>query len=355
MWRATGSQFRKHLMTGVSYMMPFVIAGGIMMAIGISVKDFKQEWIMWISSVLMRIGMAGFKLMIPVFAAYIGYSIADRPAIAPSAIAAWIGNEIGAGFLGAIFAGFLGGHVVKQLKKVDIPKELRSAKAIVLVPVLSTFITTMIMVLWVGGPISNLSAKLSEYLTILEGENMILLAILLGLMIAFDLGGPINKTAYAFVIMAISEGLYHIAGISSVAVCVPSIGVGIAVFTMPSKYNEAEKTAGKAALLMGLVGITEGAIPFAVSSPLKTIPIMMVGTAVGAVSAALLNVKSMAAWGGPLVLPAVTGSMAFLFSILLGSGVVAFLMNMFWRRRLDINADLKTNIQMDVIEIDLND
>ena len=320
---------RQHLMTGVSHMIPFVVAGGILLAASVMLygEGAVPEEGTWLHD-LFFIGVAGFQLMVPILAAYIGYSIADRSALAPSAIAAFIGaNMYNTGFFGAIFAGLLGGIVVFYLKKIKVPAFARSVMPIFIIPIIGTFITAGAIVWGIGEPIGAMTASLTEFLKGMQGSSIALLAVIMGLMIAFDMGGPVNKVAYAFVILCVGEGLYDVAGISSVAVAVPSVGMGLATFLGKKLYDDSEREAGRASILMGTMGITEGAIPFAAADPLRVLPSIMIGTACGAATAAVLGVKSYAAWGGLIVLPVVEGRFSFIIALAVGSVVTAVLVN----------------------------
>ncbi|MCT4605455.1 MAG: PTS fructose transporter subunit EIIC [Marinisporobacter sp.] len=320
---------RQHLMTGVSYMIPFVVAGGILLALSVVLygQGAVPEEGTWLHE-LFFIGVRGFQLMIPILAGFIAFSIAERPAIAPAAIAAYVGNEMGAGFFGAVIAGLLGGIIVYYLKKIKVPAVFRSVMPIFVIPIIGTFITAGLMQWVIGAPIATITKTLTAWLQGMQSGSIVILAIIMGLMNAFDMGGPVNKVAYAFTIMAVSEGLYKIAAINAVGVCAPPIGMGIATFLAPKKYTESEKEAGRASILMGLVGITEGAIPFAAADPLRVIPSLMIGAAAGCASAALLGAENMVAWGGLIVLPAVTGKIQYIISIIIGSAVTALLVNL---------------------------
>ena len=345
---------RKHLMTGISYMIPFVVSGGLMIAFAIIADNSGNAILQRYSKELMSYGGYAFKLMIPFFAAYIAYSIGDRPAIAPAAIAAFIGEDMKAGFLGALLIGLLTGYFVKTLNRVKVSEHLRSLKGIILIPLVATLFASITMRYLIGKPIVETTEYMTKHLQMLSNTHIIGLAALMGLMIAIDLGGPINKAAYAFTILAISEGLYHISGISTVGVCIPSIGVGLAVLTSPRKYTETEKTAGKASLIMGLVGVTEGAIPFAVARPLTNIPILIIGTVIGTVLAGLFKVKSMVAWGGPVALPAVTNIFGFLISVSAGSMFIALCLNIFWKQDT-IKGQVENEYDIEKIELDLDE
>lgn len=326
---------RQHLMTGVSHMIPFVVAGGILLAASVMLngegavpKDGTAL------NDLFFIGVAGFTLMVPILAAYIGYSIADRAALAPCGIAAFIGaNMYNTGFFGAIFAGLLGGIIVFYLKKIKVPAFARSVMPIFVIPIIGTFITAGAIVWGIGEPIGAATAGLTEFLKGMQDSSIVVLAIIMGCMIAFDMGGPVNKVAYAFVILCVGEGLYDVAGISSVAVAVPSVGMGLATFLSKKLYDASEKEAGRASLLMGTMGITEGAIPFAASDPLRVIPSVMFGTVVGSVTAAVLGVKSYAAWGGLIVLPVIDGRLSFIFALFIGGLATALMVNLLKSRR----------------------
>jgi fructose-specific PTS system IIC-like component len=316
---------RRHLMTGVSYMIPFVVSGGILLAVSVMLYGKGAVPDAGALKDLFEIGVAGFTLMVPILAAYIGFSIADRSALAPAAIAGWIGAKAGAGFFGGIIAGLLAGIVVHYLKKIKVPQVMRSVMPIFVIPVIGTFIVAGAMTWVFAAPIGELTASLTHWLRGMQSGSIVTLAIIMGLMIAFDMGGPVNKVAYAFVVLCVGEHIYNVAGISSVAVAVPSVGMGVATFIGRKFFSREEVEAGKASFLMGMVGITEGAIPFAAADPLRVIPSIMIGTACGAVTAAVLGVKSYAAWAGLIVLPVVEGRLSFVLALAVGSVVSALL------------------------------
>lgn len=319
---------RKHLMTGVSYMIPFVVAGGIILAASVMLSGKGAVPDTKFLKDLFDIGVVGFTLMVPILAAYIGFSIADRPALAPAAIAGMVGAKMGAGFFGGIIAGLLAGIVVFYLKKIKVPSVFRSVMPIFVIPIIGTLICAGLMMWVLGAPIASLTSSLTEWLRGFQSGSIVVLATIMGLMIAFDMGGPVNKVAYAFAVLCVGEHIYNVAGISAVAVAVPSVGMGLASLLGGGRlYNHEEREAGKASLLMGCVGITEGAIPFAAADPLRVIPSIMFGTACGAVTAALLGVECYAAWGGLIVLPVVNGKMGFVIALAVGSVVTALCVN----------------------------
>ncbi len=200
---------RQHLMTGVSHMIPFVVAGGILLAVSVmlygkgAVPDAATDPNL---KKLFDIGVAGLTLMVPFLAAYIGYSIAERSALAPCAIGAWVGNSFGAGFFGALIAGLIGGIVVHYLKKIPVHKVLRSVMPIFVIPIVGTFITAGIMMWGLGEPIGALTSSLTQWLQGMQQGSIVLLAVIMGLMLAFDMGGPVNKVAYAFMLICVAQG-----------------------------------------------------------------------------------------------------------------------------------------------------
>lgn len=321
---------RQHLMTGVSHMIPFVVAGGILLAVSVmlygkgAVPDAATSANL---KKLFDIGVAGLTLMVPFLAAYIGYSIADRSALAPCAIGAWVGNSFGAGFFGALIAGLLGGIIVFYIKKIPVPKVLRSVMPIFVIPIIGTLLTAGIMMWGLGAPVGALTHHLTVGLQGMQQGSIVLLAIIMGLMIAFDMGGPVNKVAYAFMLICVAQGIYTIVAIAAVAIATPPVGLGLATLIGRKYYTTEEREAGKAAIIMGCVGITEGAIPFAAADPLRVIPSIMLGTACSAVTVALLGVKCYAGWGGLIVLPVIDGKLGFIFALLVGAVVTAVCVN----------------------------
>ncbi|MGI0117226.1 PTS fructose transporter subunit EIIC [Zooshikella sp. RANM57] len=326
---------RQHLMTGVSHMIPFVVAGGILLAasVMISGEGAVPKEGSWLHD-LFFIGVAGFKLMVPMLAAYIGYSIADRSALAPSAIAAYIGADMyNTGFFGAIFAGLLGGIVVFYLKKIKVPAFARSIMPIFVIPIIGTLITAGAIVWGIGEPIGAGTTAMTDFLKGMQNESIVILAVIMGLMIAFDMGGPVNKVAYAFMVLCVGEGINTVVGFTAVAIAVPPIGMGLATFFNKKLYAPSEQEAGRASILMGTMGITEGAIPFAAADPIRVLPSIMTGSALGAATAAILGTQSYAAWGGLIVLPVVEGRLSFVIALMVGSVVTALMVNFLKARR----------------------
>lgn len=343
---------RQHLMTGVSYMIPFVVAGGVLLALsvllyGSAAVPPEGTWL----NQLFNIGAAGLGLMVPILAGFIAFSMADRPGIAPGAIGGYLANQIGAGFLGGIIAGLLAGIVVFYLKKIKVPSIMRSVMPIFVIPLVGTFIVGGLMVWVIGTPVAGIMTGMKTWLEGLGTGNLVLLGVILGAMIAFDMGGPINKVAYGFGAamvgtidpttgMASPIALKIMAAIG-VAICTPPIGMGVATLLAPRKYTSEEKEAGKAGILMGLIGITEGAIPFAAADPIRVIPSIIAGSAAGSVTAMLLGAGNPAPWGGWIVLPVASGKFGYIIATLVGVAVTAILVNVLKKPAKEVVKDDK--------------
>lgn len=196
--------------------------------------------------------------MVPFLAAYIGYSIAERSALAPCAIGARVGNSFGAGFFGALIAGIIGGIVVHYLKKIPVHKVLRSVMPIFIIPIVGTPITAGIMMWGLGEPVGALTNSLTQWLQGMQQGSIVMLAVIMGLMLAFDMGGPVNKVAYAFMLICVAQGVYTVVAIAAVGICIPPLGMGLATLIGRKNFSAEERETGKAALVMGCVGVTEG-------------------------------------------------------------------------------------------------
>ncbi|MBM7587674.1 PTS system fructose-specific IIC component [Bacillus pakistanensis] len=332
----------RHLMNGVSYMIPFIVVGGLLIAIALTIGGEKTPGGIKIPDdsfwkTIEMLGGASFTFMVPILSGFIAYSIADRPGLAPGMIGGYIaadgsfyGSEAGAGFLGGIIAGFLAGYVALAIKKVKVPKVVQPIMPIIIIPVISSLIVGLAFVLIIGAPVAQVFESLTGWLAGMQGSSSILLAVILGAMISFDMGGPVNKVAFLFGSAMIGEGNYEIMGPIAAAICIPPIGMGLATFLNKRKYQPAEKETGKASFTMGLFGITEGAIPFAAQDPLRVIPSIMAGSITGSVIAMIGNVGDRVAHGGPIVaaLGAVDNVLMFFVAIIAGSIVTALLVNL---------------------------
>lgn len=325
----------RHLMNGVSYMVPFIVVGGLLVAIALTLGGVKTPGGLVVPDdsiwkTILDIGSAAFTFMVPILAGFIAMSIADRPGLAPGMVGGFIaangsfyGSEAGAGFIGGIIAGFLAGYVALAIKKMKVPKAIKPIMPIIIIPILTSLIVGLIFVFVIGSPIAQLFEVLTGWLAGMQGTSSILLALILGAMISFDMGGPVNKVAFLFGSAMIGEGNYEIMGPIAAAICIPPIGMGLAAMISKRKFEPAEREAGKASFTMGLFGITEGAIPFAAQDPLRVIPSIMVGSMVGSVIAMLGHVGDRVAHGGPIVavLGAVDNVLMFFVAVIAGSAV----------------------------------
>ncbi|HEY6251977.1 MAG TPA: PTS fructose transporter subunit IIC [Candidatus Angelobacter sp.] len=324
-------KLRQHLLTGVSYAIPFIACGGILIAIAIALApmtpkgpDFSQAPKL---KLILDIGTASFSLMLSVLAGYISYSIASKPGLVPGFIGGYLSGEVKAGFLGAILAGLLAGYVVDLIKKIPVSKYLRPVMPILVIPVLSSAIIGVVMLKVLGVPIQHLMTSADAWLKTMNTGNSIVLGLILGAMIAFDMGGPINKTAFFFGAGMLSQGSTRIMGACAAAICTPPLGLGLATLLRRKLWSEEDREAGLAGLAMGMIGITEGAIPFAAADPVRVIPCIMLGSMVASVIAMMGEVGDRAPHGGPIVLPVVEHRLVYVVAIIAGTLVTALSIN----------------------------
>lgn len=321
-------KLRQHLLTGVSYAIPFIACGGILIAIAIAFAPMTPKGPDFSNfprlKLILDIGAASFSLMLSVLAGYISYSIAGRPGLVPGFIGGYLSVQVKAGFLGAILAGLLAGYIVELIKKIPVSKYLRPIMPILVIPILSSVIIGVIMLQFLGAPIAHLMTSATAMLRSMSTGNSILLGMVLGAMIAFDMGGPINKTAFFFGAAMISEGDFHVMGACAAAICTPPLGLGLATLVRKQLWSVEEQEAGLAGLAMGMIGITEGAIPFAAADPVRIIPCIVIGSMVASVIAMLGGVGDHAPHGGPIVLFAVDHRIQYIIAILVGTLVTAF-------------------------------
>jgi len=324
-------RIREYLMTGVSYMIPIVVIGGVLIAFSIALSGVQSGKVAVFTNPVLKsmmdIGTASFSMMVPVLAGFIAFGIADRPGLAPGLVGGVLANQLKAGFLGGIIAGFIAGYVARWIKSWRVPKNLRPIMPIFVIPLLSALIVGFLMIYILGNPISSAMTAMTNWLKSMSTGNAVILAMIMGAMIAFDMGGPVNKVAFLFAAAMIGEGVYTIMGPVAVAICIPPLGMGVATLLAPNKYTKAEKEAGYGALAMGMIGITEGAIPFAAADPLRVIPSIMVGSSIGAAIAAIGKVGDHAPHGGPIVLPVVDNKIMFIVAVLIGIAVTALMVN----------------------------
>ena len=331
---ATRTGVYKHLMTGVSYMLPFVVAGGLLIAIsfalgGINVYDDAHKGTLgW---TLFQIGAkSGFALMVPILAGFIAYSIADRPGIAPGMIGGMIAGAIGSGFLGGIAAGFLAGYIVKFLSdNIPLPRTLAGLKPVLVLPLLGTVIVGLLMYYVIGEPVAAALAAITQWLKGMQGANAAFLGLLLGAMMAFDMGGPVNKSAYAFatgLITSQTDPIYGPMAAVMAAGMTPPLGLALAALLFKNRFSLDEREAAGATAALGISFITEGAIPYAAKDPLRVIPALMIGSALTGAIAMVLGCELKVPHGGAFVLPipnAVTHLGGYIIAILIGTVVTA--------------------------------
>ena len=335
-----GATLYRALMAGVSPMIPFVVVGGLLIAVSLSLGGTPDpsgglvvpEGTFWWK--MLQIGTIGFQMMIPILAGFIAMSIADRPGLVPGMITGIVantgtlyGSEAGSGFLGAILAGFLAGYVTLGIKRVKVPKFMAGIMPIIVIPLFATVVSALIFIYVLGAPIAGLFTALTNWLSGLTGANAVVLGVILGLMIAFDMGGPVNKVAFLFGVGLIATGQTAPMGMIGAAIAAPPIGQGLATLLRRKLYDESEQEMGLAATFMGFFGITEGAIPFAAADPARVIPANMVGGAVAGATAAVFGATNAVPHGGGIValLGAVHGVPGYLIAIALGSTVTALM------------------------------
>ena len=316
----------KHLMTGVSHMLPLVVAGGLLIAISFmfGIEAFKDENIAGgLPKALMDIGGgAAFHLMIAVFAGYVAFSIADRPGLAVGLIGGMLATTAGAGILGGIIAGFLAGYVVKGLNDViKLPPSLMSLKPILILPLLGSFIVGLAMIYLINPPVAKIMAALSEWLKSMGDVNAMVLGVIIGTMMCIDMGGPVNKAAYTFSVGMIASQVYTPMAAAMAAGMVPPIGMAIATWLARSKFTSNQRDAGKASFVLGLCFISEGALPFVAADPLRVIISSVLGGATAGAISMSLGITLQAPHGGLFVVPFVSEPLMYLAAIAIGSVV----------------------------------
>ncbi|MHC5261095.1 fructose-specific PTS transporter subunit EIIC [Streptomyces sp. UC4497] len=330
----------KALMNGVSFMIPFVVVGGLLIAVSLAIGGHATpdgiqipKDTFWFN--VNALGTLGFKLMLPIFSGYIAYALGDRPALVPGMIGGFLaadasiyGSDANAGFLGAIVTGFLAGYLVLAIRKIKVPKAIQPIMPIIVVPIASTLAVGLAFIYILGGPISWVFTHLTDFLGGMTGSSAVLLGALIGLMIAFDMGGPVNKTAFLFAVGLIGTN-NAVMGMAAAAIPVMPLGQGLATMIRRKLYTDAEREAGIAALFMGCFGISEGAIPFAAARPAQVIPANMLGGAVAGAIAGLAGVEDSVPHGGPIVavFGAISGLAWFFIAIVAGTVITAVTTN----------------------------
>ncbi|MFJ2928421.1 fructose-specific PTS transporter subunit EIIC [Streptomyces massasporeus] len=330
-----GTKLRKWLMSGVSYMVPFVAAGGLLIALGFAIGGYKinkapsvMDHFLWTqadswAALLFQIGGVAFGFLVPVLAGYIAYGMADRPGIVPGFVGGMIAFNINAGFLGGLAAGLIAGGVVMAIQKVNVPAALRGIMPVVVIPLISSAIVGFLMFVVIGKPIAEAQKGMTDWLNGLSGSNAILLGTLLGLMMCFDLGGPVNKVAYTFATAGIavaspSDSAMKIMAAVMAAGMVPPLAMALATTVRGKLFTQTERENGKAAWVLGASFISEGAIPFAAADPLRVIPASMAGGAVTGALSMAFGATLRAPHGGIFVVPLIGNPFLYLVAVAAG-------------------------------------
>ncbi|WP_298555402.1 PTS fructose transporter subunit IIABC [Streptomyces luteogriseus] len=330
-----GTKLRKWLMSGVSYMVPFVAAGGLLIALGFAIGGYEinkapsvMDHFLWTqadswAALLFQIGGVAFGFLVPVLAGYIAYGMADRPGIVPGFVGGMIAFNINAGFLGGLAAGLIAGGVVMAIQKVNVPTALRGIMPVVVIPLISSAIVGFLMFVVIGKPIAEAQKGMTDWLNGLSGSNAILLGTLLGLMMCFDLGGPVNKVAYTFATAGIavsspSDSAMKIMAAVMAAGMVPPLAMALATTVRGKLFTQTERENGKAAWVLGASFISEGAIPFAAADPLRVIPASMAGGAVTGALSMAFGATLRAPHGGIFVVPLIGNPFLYLVAIAAG-------------------------------------
>ena len=344
--KGVGTRLRTWLMTGVSYMIPFVAAGGLMIALafmfGGAVVKFKvvggtyeghtyaaitdyskllaqAGW----AGVLFEMGSVAFSMLVPILAGFIAYAIADRPGLVPGIVSGLIASLVGAGYLGGLIGGLLAGGVVYAITRLKLPRFLSALMPVLIIPLISTIIVGGLMFLVVGEPVAAAQRGLTSWLNSLSGTNALLLGAILGLMMAFDMGGPVNKVAYSFGLAGLASGNLTVMAAVMAAGMTPPIALALATVVRPKLFTPAERKAGNAAWLLGASFITEGAIPFAAADPLRVIPSLMTGSAVTGALSMQFGATSRAPHGGIWVIGLIGHPVQYVIALLAGIAVSA--------------------------------
>ncbi|HDY8138205.1 TPA: PTS fructose transporter subunit IIC [Vibrio vulnificus] len=331
-----GSDFKKllstmkgHLLFGTSHMLPFIVAGGVLLALAVMASGKGAVPADGLLADISNIGIKGLVLFPIILGGFIGYSIADKPALAPAMISSGIMADMGGGFLGCIVAGFIAGGVVFQLKKLPLSANMTALGAYFIYPLIGTLISAGIVLWGIGEPIKIFMASMNEFLASMAGASKVVLGTILGGMTAFDMGGPINKVATLFAQTQVDTQPWLMGGVG-IAICTPPLGMALATFLFKKKFTKQEQEAGKAAAIMGSIGISEGAIPFAANDPVRVLPSIVAGGIVGCVFGFLTDVLLHAPWGGLITAPVSSNIPMYVVGIALGSLTTAVIVG-FWK------------------------
>lgn len=319
---------KQHLLFGTSHMIPFIVAGGVLLSLSVMMSGKGAVPEAGVLKDMADMGIAGLTLFTAVLGGYIAYSMADKPGLAPGMIGSWIAvQQYHTGFLGAILVGFIAGLIVNQLKRIKLPDSMSSLGSIFIYPLIGTFLVCGIVMWVIGAPIAAMMEGMNHWLSSMAGSGKVMLGAILGGMTAFDMGGPVNKVATLFAQTQVNTQPWLMGGVG-IAICVPPLGMALATLLSPRRYKKEEREAGKAAAIMGMIGISEGAIPFAAADPVRVIPAIVAGGIVGNITGFMMHSINHAPWGGWIVLPVVEGKMGYILGTVLGALTTALIVNL---------------------------
>ncbi|MFC7395539.1 fructose-specific PTS transporter subunit EIIC [Scopulibacillus cellulosilyticus] len=333
----------QHLMNGVSFMIPFVTAGGILLAISAALVGGGKTEPGTFAYLLEQVGSIGFSLMIPILAGYTAYSIADKPALAPAMIGAWLANQPqilgtkgGAGFLGAILVGLLVGYFVKWFKRFKLPKSIAPLMSFLIIPTVATLLISIVVYYAIGPVISGLMLVLTHFLSSIPSSSLAIICAIIGMMIAFDMGGPINKTAYLFALGLIPQGNAFLFGTVALVTVIPPAALGIATMIAPKLFKKEEIANGRSAGIVGLFGITEPAIPYAVNDPIPVISAQLIAAAITGALGAVFHITRIAPGAGILdpIIGIVQPRFVYYIILIIGIAINVALVILFKKMRM---------------------
>lgn len=325
--KAQLNTLKQHLLFGTSHMIPFIVAGGVLLSLSVMMSGKGAVPEAGVLKDMADMGIAGLTLFTAVLGGYIAYSMADKPGLAPGMIGSWIAvQQFHTGFLGAILVGFIAGLIVNQLKRIKLPDSMSSLGSIFIYPLIGTFLVCGIVMWVIGAPIAAMMEGMNHWLSSMAGSGKVMLGAILGGMTAFDMGGPVNKVATLFAQTQVNTQPWLMGGVG-IAICVPPLGMALATLLSPKRYKKEEREAGKAAAIMGMIGISEGAIPFAAADPVRVIPAIVAGGIVGNITGFMMHSINHAPWGGWIVLPVVEGKMGYILGTVLGALTTALIVN----------------------------
>ncbi|WP_194436556.1 fructose-specific PTS transporter subunit EIIC [Vibrio fluminensis] len=341
-FKKTLSTLKGHLLFGTSHMLPFIVAGGVLLALAVMASGKGAVPATGILADISNIGIKGLVLFPIILGGFIGYSIADKPALAPAMISSGIMADMGGGFLGCIVAGFIAGGVVFQLKKIPLSPNMTALGAYFIYPLIGTLVSAGIVLWGIGEPIKLFMTSMNEFLASMAGASKVVLGTILGGMTAFDMGGPINKVATLFAQTQVDTQPWLMGGVG-IAICTPPLGMALATFLFKKKFTKEEQEAGKAAAIMGSIGISEGAIPFAANDPMRVLPSIVAGGIVGCVFGFLTDILLHAPWGGLITAPVSSNIPMYVVGIALGSLTTALIVG-FWKPVAEEQAEEETQV-----------